>query len=257
MESKTHNHHEQLHIFFFPYMAQGHLIPMLEMAKLFASRGLKSTLITTTSIAPFFSKTLISETSHIDIVTFEFPCLENGFLPIETISKLGPQLDHLLQQHRPHCLVADVFFPWATDVAAKYGIPRIVFHGSCFFSISAFLSIYLYAPHKNVSSDSEPFVITNLPGDIQITRDQMPDFQKNDDHEDNEKPFTKFYRVGMEAEMNSYGVLVNSFYELEKDYADYYRKGLGMKAWSIGCSALGFAYSSFIITSELVYKLLR
>ena len=34
--------------------------------------------------------------------------------------------------------------------------------------------------------------------------------------------------------MKSYGVVVNSFYELEKAYADCYSNDLGKKAWHIG-----------------------
>ncbi|KAG8645624.1 hypothetical protein MANES_10G077880v8, partial [Manihot esculenta] len=37
-----------------------------------------------------------------------------------------------------------------------------------------------------------------------------------------------------QAEKRSYGVIVNSFYELESGYADYYKKILGRKAWHIG-----------------------
>ncbi|GAV91325.1 hypothetical protein CFOL_v3_34721 [Cephalotus follicularis] len=36
------------------------------------------------------------------------------------------------------------------------------------------------------------------------------------------------------SELRSYGVVVNSFYELEPTYADHYRKELGWKAWHIG-----------------------
>uniref|UniRef100_A0A5B7BYD4 Putative abscisate beta-glucosyltransferase n=1 Tax=Davidia involucrata TaxID=16924 RepID=A0A5B7BYD4_DAVIN len=38
----------------------------------------------------------------------------------------------------------------------------------------------------------------------------------------------------MRAEQNSYGQVVNSFYELEPAYVDYYRKEMGKKAWLIG-----------------------
>ena len=37
----------QLHIFFFPIMARGHLIPTVDSAKLFAARGVKATFVTT------------------------------------------------------------------------------------------------------------------------------------------------------------------------------------------------------------------
>ncbi|PRQ22969.1 putative flavonol 3-O-glucosyltransferase [Rosa chinensis] len=47
---------KQLDIVFFPYMAQGHSIPLANIAKLFSSHGVKSTIITTPLNAPFFSK---------------------------------------------------------------------------------------------------------------------------------------------------------------------------------------------------------
>ncbi|KAM1139478.1 hypothetical protein FF1_039622 [Malus domestica] len=57
METKSH---KQLHIFFFSYMVQGHLIPLINIARLFASRGVKSTLIATPLNAHLFSKAIQS-----------------------------------------------------------------------------------------------------------------------------------------------------------------------------------------------------
>ena len=37
-----------------------------------------------------------------------------------------------------------------------------------------------------------------------------------------------------EAEAKSYGVLMNSFYELEPEYADHFTKALRIKSWHIG-----------------------
>lgn len=36
------------------------------------------------------------------------------------------------------------------------------------------------------------------------------------------------------SEDKSFGVIVNSFYELEPDYADYVRTEVGKKAWLVG-----------------------
>ncbi|KAJ9159526.1 hypothetical protein P3X46_025032 [Hevea brasiliensis] len=41
-------------------------------------------------------------------------------------------------------------------------------------------------------------------------------------------------KASRESEVKSYGVVVNSFYELEPTYADYYRKVLGRRAWHVG-----------------------
>lgn len=49
-----------------------------------------------------------------------------------------------------------------------------------------------------------------------------------------ESEFGNRFKKIRESELKSYGVLVNSFYELEPDYAELYRKELGRRAWHIG-----------------------
>ncbi|KAG7977017.1 hypothetical protein I3843_05G008300 [Carya illinoinensis] len=204
----------QLHIFFFPLMAPGHMIPIIDMARLFTTQGVKATIITTPFNEPLVAKTIERTKTcsgfNIDIKTIKFPAVEVGLpegcenidsLPsnensarasfMTATGMLRQPLEQLLQDCRPHCVVADMFFPWATDVAAKFGIPRLVFHGTSFFSLSTMLS---------------------AKGDI----------------------FTKFLKEAHEAEVRSYGVVVNSFYELEPAYANLYIKVLGRKAWHIG-----------------------
>lgn len=77
---------------------------------------------------------------------------------------LDQQLEKLIEEHRPDCLVSDLFHYWAADIAAKFRIPRIVFHGTSHFSMVASECVRLYAPHENVSTESEPFLIPNFPG---------------------------------------------------------------------------------------------
>ena len=144
-------------------------------------------------------------------------------------------LEQLLQDFQPSCLVAGTFFPRATDIAAKFGILRLVFHGISFFFFFFFLSVdhslRLYEPHKKVSYDSEPFVIPNFPGEIKLTRMQLPDFIKHEVETD----FSKWLKEVMEsADLRSDRVVVNSFYELKPAYAEHYKKVMGRKAWHIG-----------------------
>lgn len=143
---------------------------------------------------------------------------------------LDKPLENLLREYKPHCLVADMFFPWATAVAAKFGIPRIVFHGTGFFSLCASLSVLEYEPHEKVESDSEPFVVPNLPDEVILMRKQLPPYVRRNAQTE----FAKVYRAGKESEFGCFGVVVNSFYELEPDYADHYRMVLGRKAWHMG-----------------------
>ncbi|KAM5549330.1 hypothetical protein ABKV19_000646 [Rosa sericea] len=247
METKTD---QQLQIFFLPYMAHGHTLPLIDIAKLFASRGSKSTIITTPLNAPLISKSIQSSKSlglEIDLLVIKFPSIEVG-LPegIESANLattremkeklyrastlLAPQVEQILEQYHPHCLVADSLYYWATDVAAKFGIPRLIFHGPGFFALCALKSVILYQAHMKVSSDSESFVIPGLPDEIKTTRNQVPAYLNLD----GKTELTKLLKACGEAQERSYGSIVNSFYELEPDYADHYRKVFGGKSWHIG-----------------------
>uniref|UniRef100_A0A0R0KUG7 Uncharacterized protein n=1 Tax=Glycine max TaxID=3847 RepID=A0A0R0KUG7_SOYBN len=228
MESSEYH---TLHIFFFPFFAHGHVIPTLDMAKLFAEKGVKATIVTTPLNAPFISKAIgKSKTKHnrIHIQTIELPCAE-AVLPdsCENTDSITSQdlfesfcmatcflqepFEQLIEKQHPDCIVADMFFPWATDSAAKFGIPRLVFHGYSFISLCATSCMELYKSHNDAESSS--FVIPNLPGEIRIEMTMLPPYSKK---------------------LRSYGVVVNNFYELEKVYADHSRNVLGRKAWHIG-----------------------
>ncbi|XP_027916547.1 scopoletin glucosyltransferase-like [Vigna unguiculata] len=239
--------HHTLHIFFFPFLAYGHIIPTVDMAKLFAEKGVKATIITTPGNAPFISKAIgkaKTNNNQIQIQTINFSSAEVG-LPdgLETtdsitnpcmiepffmaISLLQEPLEQLLLKQRPNCVVADMFFPWATDSAAKFGIPRLVFHGTSLFSLCATTCMRFMDPNNDVSSDSESVTIPNLPGEIKIARTSLASYGTGTD-------MNNLLKEAKESELRSYGIVVNTFYALEKDYADLYSKVLGRKAWHIG-----------------------
>nr|AYR16625.1 UDP-glucosyltransferase UGT73BB1 [Polygala tenuifolia] len=243
------SHDSQLHISFFPFMGPGHMLPTIDIAKLFAFRGLKVTIITTPSNAAVDST--LQKTKElgfeIKLLFIKFPYAELGlpegcdaklmFQPQlrRKLCKIIPSMQHsleeLLQQHRPACLVADTIFPWATDAAKKYGIPRFVFHGSCFFSVCASICLYKHKPHHKAISDSEPFLIPDLPDEIKLSKNQLPDYIKQ---EEVDEIIYAFYKSALEAEFTSDGAIVNSFYELEPAYADHYTKLTGRRGWHIG-----------------------
>lgn len=148
----------KLHIVLFPFMAHGHMIPTLDTARLFAGRGVMATMITTPLNSQIFTEAIEKSKKGnngglmIGIEVLKFPSVENG-LPagcenleqammssemaekfIKAAGMLRQQLEQYLEKTRPHCLVADMFFPWATESASNFNIPRIVFHGISFFA---------------------------------------------------------------------------------------------------------------------------
>ncbi|KAL9141485.1 hypothetical protein ABFS82_14G107300 [Erythranthe guttata] len=236
----------KLHIFFFPMLAHGHMIPILDMAKLFTSRGLRTTIISTPAFSEPIKKAQNSGI-EIGIQTIEFPPKDSGLpdhivsldqvtddelIPnfVKALSLLQPPLEKLLQEFRPDCLISDMFLPWTVDSAAKFGIPRLVFHGTSYFALSATEQMRRHKPFENVSSDLEPFIVPNLPHEVKLVRTQVPEY----DLEENESDLIELMKRMKESDGRSYGVVANTFYELEPDYADHYRNVLGRKAWNIG-----------------------
>ncbi|PIA65534.1 hypothetical protein AQUCO_00100790v1 [Aquilegia coerulea] len=240
----------QLHVFFFPLMAHGHTIPMIDIAKLFAARGTKCTIITTPLNVVHFEDNIDRDKKSgldIGIEIIPFPCVEAGLpegceslncipspdmiLPfVNALERFREPFERLIEMHCPDCVVADMFLPWTTDAAKKYGIPRLVFHGTSTFSLCVVENMLRYTPQVNVTSDSEVFVLSNFPGQIEFKKSQL---RKRDGN--TQSAFIELRRKMSETELTSFGIVINSFYELEPVYAEYYRKDLGRsKTWYIG-----------------------
>ncbi|KAM2494832.1 hypothetical protein ACFX1W_034888 [Malus domestica] len=138
------------HICFFSLIAHSHMIPISNMAKLLKSQGVKTTTVTTPLNAPTFSKATQSSKTcsdgvEVKIKTIKFPSVEVG-LP-------------------ESYLVVDVFFPRATDVAAKF-IRRLIFLGTSFFAMATLDNMRRYKLFKDTLSDLDPFVILDFPKKI-------------------------------------------------------------------------------------------
>lgn len=231
-------------------MAQGHMIPMIDMARLFAERGVLVSLVTTPHNASRFESVIArarDSSLPIKLVEIKFPSEEVG-LPIgyenldslPSRSLLGkffnalnmlqqPLEEYLVQQTpSPTCIISDKSLFWTSDIAKKFGIPRIVFHGMCCFSLLATHNIKLHNSHRSVALDSEPFTIPGLAQEIQITRAQLPGafvVQPDLDH----------FRDKMgDAESDSFGVVVNSFDGIEEGSHDLLSKALNKRVWCIG-----------------------
>ncbi|KAJ7972310.1 Glycosyltransferase [Quillaja saponaria] len=116
--------------------------------------------------------------------------------------------------------------PWTANIACKFNIPRITFVGiSCFCHLCLhILDIRLVL--ERITSDSEYFVFPGLPDQIEITKARIPAPLT--------PTWTEFDDQMRGAEMVSYGVIMNSFDELEPAYVKDYKKAKGDKVWCIG-----------------------
>ncbi|MQL75813.1 hypothetical protein Taro_008204 [Colocasia esculenta] len=224
----------QLHIFFFPFMAAGHTLPVVDMAKLFARRGVRATILTTPADALSVAASLnrVSEAGHpVEALLVEIPPAEAGVQMdfFMSTARLRDPFERLLREHRPDAVVSDVFFPWSGEVAEELGVPRLIFHGTSFFSLSLSDALFHHPPpESSAGEEGGLYAVPGLPHRIELDRSQIPDFRQH-------KPeFAEVFVKMKQAEKICFGVVVNSFYELEPEYADHYRNAMGMKAWHVG-----------------------
>ncbi|KAA8518670.1 hypothetical protein F0562_016144 [Nyssa sinensis] len=221
-----------------------------DMARLFAKKGVIISLITTPHNASRF-KTIIHRARRsglqIQLIEIPFPGQEFGLPPgcenldsvpsrdlirkfYNAVSKLQKPLEKYLQEQKlpPSCIISDKCLSWTSETAQKFQVPRLVFHGMCCFSLLSSHNIKLHNAHHSVTSDSEPFLVPGIPQRIEITRAQLPGpFFTLPDLDD--------VRLQMqEAESTAYGVVVNTFSELEHGCVEEYGKAINKKVWCIG-----------------------
>lgn len=224
---------------------------MVDMAKVLAQHGVTATIITTTKNAIRF-EAAINRTAEsglpIRLLQLQFPSEEVGLpkgcesadnLPsydlvrnfFAAIEMLQQPIEKMMEDLSPSpcCIICDKHFPWAAQTARKHRIPWISFDGtSCFHQLCTHI---LRATKVHESTpDGQPFVVPNLPHKIEFTKSQLP-------RSLNPGPSSELNDIRervMAGETEAYGVVVNSFEELEGRYVDEFRKLKGGKVWCIG-----------------------
>ncbi|KAG4936958.1 hypothetical protein JHK82_051173 [Glycine max] len=245
MEAQSHH---RLNVLFLPYPTPGHLLPMVDTARLFAKHGVSVTILTTPAIASTFQNAIDSDFNcgyHIRTQVVPFPSAQVGLIDglenmkdattLEMLVKIGYGLSTLqdeielrFQDLQPDCIVTDMMYPWTVESAEKLGIPRIFFYSSSYFSNCASHFIRKHRPHESLVSDSHKFTIPGLPHRIEMTPSQLADWIRS------KTRATAYLEPTFESESRSYGALYNSFHELESEYEQLHKNTLGIKSWNIG-----------------------
>ncbi|KAA8530253.1 hypothetical protein F0562_004962 [Nyssa sinensis] len=225
----------------------GHTIPILHLARLLLHRRASVTIFTTTANRAFISKSLAE--TNASIIDLPFPENIDGLPPgIESTDKLPsmslfvsfanatklikPDFERVLET-LPHVtfMVSDGFLCWTLESANKFGIPRLVYHGMSNYAMAvcrdAGNNRLLSQPR---SDDDELFPLTNFPH-IKLTRN---DFEPQLTDPEPKGPYFEFIVEMVITITQSYGVIVNSFYELEPLYSDYWNNNCEPKSWCVG-----------------------
>nr|UBR90288.1 UDP-glucosyl transferase [Osmanthus fragrans] len=235
------------HFTIFPFMSQGHTIPLLYLSRLLRQRSIAVTIITTAGNSLCIRDSL--RDSDFKIVELPFPQEINGVPPgVESTDKL-PSMDcfvpfakstKLMQQdfedaiqnldQSVTCIISDINLGWTQKSAAKFGIPLLVFSGMGIFSTTMYQILCKNRPHAGTISLDTPFLIPDFPK-LKLTRNDFdPPFCEIEPTGE----FADFMVEQIIAMEKSNGFIVNSFYELESIYVDYWNQKFGPKAWSLG-----------------------
>nr|QPZ56408.1 anthocyanin 3'-O-beta-glucosyltransferase 1 [Curcuma alismatifolia] len=241
---------DDLQILFLPFLSPGHIIPMVDLARLFAGRGIKATVVTTTGNVPLVKPTVdlantdASLRHPIQLLPLRLPCSEAGipegyenladfpesdpddfFRFIAATERLEPSFSLVLKTHRPDCVVVDFFYPWATRVAQDASVPSLLFNGSNFFS-SAVIKIVQDGELKQGDLETERLI--EVPGIPQKIRLKLSNLPYNVLHPN------QFSHRMAESLHRIHGTVVNSFYELERDYVDRAPNSRDVRFWFVG-----------------------
>ncbi|CAN6452391.1 unnamed protein product [Victoria cruziana] len=131
------------HVVMLPWLAIGHVVPYLELAKRLRDRGLRVRLCTTPTLLSFINRGLQQDgCSAIETAEIRLPptaglpsrhdstaSLPSHFMPLlkKAFSACKPAITEILTILRPDFLIHDGYPPWASDVAAELHIHAVQF----------------------------------------------------------------------------------------------------------------------------------
>ncbi|PON36166.1 UDP-glucuronosyl/UDP-glucosyltransferase [Parasponia andersonii] len=232
------------HVLVYPYPSSGHVIPFLDLTRRLLTRGFTVTVLVTPQELPLLQP-LISTHSSSSLKTLVVPVPEvPASTPFRHIARIKAMRDHhepaLIQWFQSHAtppvvaILSDFFLGWTQDLSGRVGVKRIVFSpsGACGQSIS--FTLWKYLPKKdnpNDNDDSSPISFPNLPNSPTYPWWQILPIYRNGVGD----PIWEFYRSINVDNMASWGIVFNSFAELENRYLDHLKREVGHdRVWAVG-----------------------
>ncbi|XP_057975967.1 putative UDP-rhamnose:rhamnosyltransferase 1 [Malania oleifera] len=152
---------KQYHVMMFPWLAFGHMLPFLELAKKLAAKGISISFISTPRNIQRLPSIPASLTDQIKLV--EIPLPPTDGLPENSEATIDLQLEQvqylkkaydglqapfemLLQRDQPDLILFDFIPCWVPETAARFGVP------TAFFSVFSAATLAYTGPPDELKS---------------------------------------------------------------------------------------------------------
>ncbi|CAL4965661.1 unnamed protein product [Urochloa decumbens] len=236
------------HFVLVPLPAPGHMLPMLDLARLLATHGARATVVLTPANAARH-RAVLDHAAHaglpVDFAELAFPAgtaLPHGCESFDVLvdwshfaalSLLADPLEARLRSSAtlPDCLVCDSCCPWTAPVAARLGVAkRVVFQGpSAFYLLAARNLDARGAFGGGADDDREPVEVPDFPvrGVVVNRMTSRGLFQWPG-------PLQKLRQGTVDAEATADGLVFNTCAAVEGAFAEHYAAALGKRLWAVG-----------------------
>uniref|UniRef100_J3LSR4 UDP-glycosyltransferases domain-containing protein n=1 Tax=Oryza brachyantha TaxID=4533 RepID=J3LSR4_ORYBR len=242
----------RLRVFFLPFFAKGHLIPMADLAcRMAAARpdAVEATVVVTPANAALIATTVTRAAARghaVGVLCYPFPdvgmesgveCLgvaaaHDAWRGYRAVDLSQPIHEALLLEHRPDAIVADVPFWWATEIAARLGVPRLTFNPVGVFPQLAMNNLVTVRSEIVRGGAAAPAVA--VPGmlgrEIVIPASELPEFLLEDDQAQLSMSWDRIKA----SQLAGFGVVVNTFADLEQPYCHEFSRVDARRAYFVG-----------------------
>ncbi|KAI3876273.1 hypothetical protein MKX03_028503 [Papaver bracteatum] len=250
------------HILVFPFPAQGHILPLLDLTHQLALRGLIITVVVTPKNLSFLQPLLSRHPTSIKTLVLPFPTATQSSssapsLPpgIENLKDLPPSYlpammiemaklyESLLQWFEsqieyssspPVAILSDLFLSWTQDLAVRLKIVRIAFFPMSAHNLSVVDYFLSNLPKREDCKDANHlFSASGVPTSPVFSIYQIYIWYHlyADD-----SPLWKFVEHSCSLNKASWGTVLNSFSELEEPFLSHLRNNYGHhgRVWGVG-----------------------
>lgn len=236
------------HAVMFPYPAEGHIKPMMQLAQILYARGFYITFVNTDYVQERLAKSgSVSVKSHpadfrFETIPDDLPVDHGRTLKIDELSesminngplhfdKLIDKLKHLQPEVPPvTCIISDGVLSFTQKTARKLRVPRVAFWtpSACGFSAYFFVPLLIdrgYVPLKDESCFTNGYmeeIVSCIPGMAQLHVKDLPSFFQVT--ESTKDYMFDYLRTEGQAALEADMVILNTFDELEGPVLDALR----------------------------------